>query len=85
MYEHVLNPRKDVRWWQRLWAPLWAIIFDGCRMDRETDVLLKCLEVEAPNGSGTRESAWKEWNTWDTAGESEESLFWHSAGRFIKK
>ena len=84
MYEHILNPRESVRWWQRLWAPLWAILFDGCRMDRETDVILRSLEVESADGT-SKENAWKEWTTWGKAGEIEESLFWHIAGRFVKK
>ena len=84
MYEHVLNPREDARWWQKLWAPFWAILFDGCRMDRETDVILRSLEVESADGAG-KENAWKEWKTWGKTGETEESLFWHIAGRFVKK
>ncbi len=85
MYEHVLNPREDVRRWQRFWAPLWALFFAGCRMDRATDVVLKNMEVECGDGADTKQSAWREWISWGNATESEESLFWHSGGRFVKK
>jgi hypothetical protein len=85
MFEHVLNPREDVQWWQRVWAPIWAVLFDGCRMDRDTDVILKSLELESGNDNNIQENAWKEWKTWGKEGESEECLFWHCSGRFIKK
>jgi hypothetical protein len=85
MFEHVLNPREDVRWWQRVWAPIWAILLDGCRMDRNTDFILQSLELENGVGHGTRESAWREWKTWWREEEHEESLFWHCSGRFVKK
>ncbi|KLO10193.1 hypothetical protein SCHPADRAFT_878376 [Schizopora paradoxa] len=29
-YEHVRNPREDVRWWQDVVAPVWKHAFDGC-------------------------------------------------------
>jgi len=38
-YEHVLSPREDVAWWQRAWAPIWAVLFDGCRLDRGPCIL----------------------------------------------
>ena len=85
VFEHVLNPRKDVRWWQKVWAPIWAILFDGCRMDRDTDVILKSLGLGTGTDSGKKENAWKDWNIWGREGEAEESLFWHFSGRFVKK
>lgn len=84
-YEHVLNPREDVRWWQRFWAPFWCFFFSGCRMDRATDTILKSLEVECGDEANTKESIWREWTSWENPDDNEESLFWHSAGRFIKK
>jgi len=84
VYEHVLNPREDVRWWQKVWAPIWGIVFGGCRMDRDTDIILKSLELEGVGGN-CNENAWSEWKTWEKEGESEECLFWHCTGRFVKK
>jgi len=80
MYEHVLSKRKDVAWWQRFWAPLWAVLFDGCRMDRASDVWVSEMKI----GGEDAKSAWSEWKTWDKEGEDEENLFWHSVGRFVK-
>jgi len=82
VYEHVLSPREDVRWWQKVWAPIWKIVFDGCRMDRDTDVILKSLELEDGN---CNENAWREWKTWLEEEGPEENLFWHCIGSFVKK
>ncbi|KAH7922429.1 hypothetical protein BV22DRAFT_658399 [Leucogyrophana mollusca] len=71
-YEHVLSPRPDVAWWQRLWTPLWLVALDGCRLDRPAH-----LWVEAIGG-------WSEMSLWGKEGEDEENLFWHQAGRFVK-
>ncbi|KAG2363129.1 hypothetical protein BDR07DRAFT_1471408 [Suillus spraguei] len=35
-YEHCLSDRKDVRWWQEFWTPLWTVAFVGCCLDRPT-------------------------------------------------
>ncbi|KJA15227.1 hypothetical protein HYPSUDRAFT_80576 [Hypholoma sublateritium FD-334 SS-4] len=50
MAEHVLSARADVARWQRVWAPLWSVGFDGCRMDRATDVMVAGLRVGASGG-----------------------------------
>lgn len=71
-YEHVLSHRKDVAWWQRLWAPLWAMAFDGCRLDRPTHVWINDA------------TEWKESKVWGKEGEDEENLFYHSIGRYVK-
>ncbi|KAH7914917.1 S-adenosyl-L-methionine-dependent methyltransferase [Hygrophoropsis aurantiaca] len=71
-YEHVLSPRADVAWWQRLWTPLWLLAMDGCRLDRPSH-----LWVQAVGG-------WSEENIWGKEGEDEENLFWHRAGKFVK-
>jgi len=76
MYEHVLSRREDVAWWQRFWAPIWACAFDGCRMDRASDIMVSKI--------GGTESIWKTVDTWGKEGEDQENLFWHSAGRFVK-
>ena len=83
MYEHVLSQRADVAWWQRFWTPLWALFFDGCRLDRPSDIMVS--DVKVANAEGKEESAWREVNTWGKEGEDEENLWFHSAGRFIKR
>ncbi|KAF4622084.1 hypothetical protein D9613_009582 [Agrocybe pediades] len=80
MYEHVLSKREDVAWWQRLWAPIWACAFDGCRMDRASDDIV--ARIREPGG---KESIWQTAETWGKEGEDQENLFWHAAGRFVKK
>lgn len=71
-YEHVLNPRADVAWWQRAWTPVWRRAFGGCCLDRRTDVLLEGLGV------------WESAEVWTPEGEREEELFWHRAGKLVK-
>lgn len=83
IYEHILSHRDDVAWWQRLWTPVWGIFFDGCRLDRPTDLYMKTVEIDCEDG--TKESAWKEWKSWNKEGDDEENLFWHNVGRYVKK
>ena len=78
-FEHVLSSRPDVAWWQRFWAPVWACVFDGCRMDRPTHIWIRDLKV-SDKGS----DVWKEWEAWDKPGEDEESLLCHCVGRYVK-
>jgi Methyltransferase domain len=77
-YEHVLSSRPDVAWWQRFWAPVWACVFDGCRMDRPSHIWIRDLKI------GDGNEVWKEWEAWGKPGEDSESLFCHSVGTFIK-
>ena len=79
-YEHVLSPREDVAWWQRFWAPVWRVPFDGCRLDQPTHLWL----AEAGD-DGKGESLWVLQETWNREGEPEDTLFWHQAGRFVKR
>ena len=72
-YEHVLSPREDVAWWQRLWTPLWSRGFDGCKLDRPSHLWIERMDV------------WAEGKIWGNEGEPEEHLFWHRIGRFVKK
>jgi SAM-dependent methyltransferase len=82
--EHVLSTRPDVAWWQRFWAPLWACAFDGCRMDRPSDVWIHDLKIGG-GGSGYEGSdAWSEWKFYDYPDEDEEDMFVHSLGKFVK-
>lgn len=72
VYEHVLSHRADVAWWQRLWTPLWAYVFDGCHMNR-------------PSLIWAEESGdWEESKVWGFPGQPEENLFWHQIGMFVK-
>ena len=81
--EHVLSPREDVAWWQRAWAPIWAVPFGGCRSDRPTHVWVD--ELTFPEDSGVEMSAWSDRRIWGIEGESEENIFWHQVGKFVKR
>ncbi|KAF8151354.1 S-adenosyl-L-methionine-dependent methyltransferase [Crassisporium funariophilum] len=81
-FEHVLSPRPDVVWWQRFWAPVWVRAFDGCRIDRATDVWVREMGVD---GEGGEEGCWREGEAWGRDGQEEETLFWHSIGRYVKR
>jgi hypothetical protein len=80
-YEHVLSSRPDIAWWQRFWAPIWACVFDGCRMDRPSDIWIRDLKI---GGGDEGNDVWKEWKVWGRPEENEESLFGHSVGKFVK-
>ena len=72
-YEHVLGRRADVAWWQRFWTPVWKYAFDGCCLDRPTDIWLEELD------------AWESKDVWSQEGEPEEHLWWHRGGKLVKK
>ncbi|KAF8881595.1 hypothetical protein BD779DRAFT_1648469 [Infundibulicybe gibba] len=84
-YEHVLNPRSDVAWWQRFWAPIWQLTFDGCRLDRPTHLWVD--EIMVPDGEDGESTAWREKMVCasDNAPEPEEDFFLLQAGRFVKR
>ncbi|KAL1730951.1 S-adenosyl-L-methionine-dependent methyltransferase [Schizophyllum commune] len=103
-YEHVLSHRADVAWWQRFWAPVWRVPFDGCRLDQPTylwiaeagdvDVLRAGAdkrgrergdEGREAGSDGEGGSLWAIQETWGKEGETEDTLFWHQAGRFVKR
>ena len=71
--EHALSPHEDVAWWQRFWAPIWSLGFDGCRMDRPSHLWVERMDV------------WAEGKIWGNEGEPEDRLIWHRIGRFVKK
>jgi len=77
-YEHVLSPRSDVAYWQRVWSPFWSKCFDGCRLDVPTHSIVEA--VTADDGS----EFWKEKRAWSKAGEPEEHLFWHRTGSYTR-
>ena len=90
MYEHVLNHQADVAWWQRFWTPLWSVVFDGCRLDRDTDVWARELKMHAETDGDDHNvapkglSAWREFEMWDVEENEEDSMLWHTVGRFVK-
>jgi len=82
-YEHVLSPREDVAWWQRAWSPIWSIPFDGCRLDRPIHSWVDGMAIAEDNG--VEASAWSERRLWGKEGESDENLWWHQVGKFVKR
>ena len=87
-FEHVLSVRDDVAWWQRFWAPVWACVFDGCRMDRPSDIWIRDLKINGDGGVGGSDdddnATWMEWKIYDYPDEDEENLFCHRLGKFVK-
>ncbi|TRM59778.1 S-adenosyl-L-methionine-dependent methyltransferase [Schizophyllum amplum] len=81
-YEHVLSHRADVAWWQQFWAPIWQIPFDGCRLDRPTHLWISEVRDSKKERTG---SVWAAQNVWGKDGETEDTLFWHRAGNFVKR
>jgi hypothetical protein len=77
--EHVRGDRADAVWWQRVLMPFWTRVFDGCCLDRPTDVWAK--ELVDDNGA----SAWSEGKIWDPTDWDKETLFCLQFGRFVKK
>lgn len=71
-FEHVQNPHPHVARWQRFWSPLWSKAFDGCRLDRPTHVWVQEI------------GGWEKEEVWGQDGESEDLLFLHRSGRFVK-
>ncbi|GLB42905.1 putative methyltransferase domain containing protein [Lyophyllum shimeji] len=78
-YEHVLSRRADVAWWQKFWSPIWSLAFDGCKMDRPTDLWIEEMTDDH------NQSIWSERKMWGKAGEPEENLFHHATGRMVKR
>ncbi|KAH9840641.1 S-adenosyl-L-methionine-dependent methyltransferase [Rhodofomes roseus] len=71
-YEHVLSPRSDVGWWQHFWTPVWKYAMDGCCLDRPTHEWIKQMDV------------WSKGELWGLPDESEEHIWWHRVGKFVK-
>ena len=84
-FEHVLNSQPDVAWWQHFWTPLWALVFDGCRMNRPSDVWIRDLKIGGGDGNSSDErSAWTEWKIYDNPEQVEDDIFCHKLGKFVK-
>lgn len=72
-YEHVKSPLPEVVRWQNFWTPLWRQLFDGCALNRPTELYVRQAGV------------WSLEDEWFKEGEDVESLFWHKVGRFVKR
>lgn len=71
-FEHVQNPKPDVAWWQTFWSSLWAMAFDGCKLDRPTHMWIQQL------------GGWAKQELTGLDDEDEEHLFWHRVGKLVK-
>jgi hypothetical protein len=78
-YEHVQSPISDVAFWQRMWTPIWRRLFDGCRLDVPTHLIID----EMMDSDGEKEF-WGEKRVWRKEGESETSLFTHRVGCYTR-
>ncbi|KAF7362363.1 Methyltransferase-like protein 7B [Mycena venus] len=81
-HEHIRRDRADAAWWQEILTPMWKRVFDGCCLDRPTDVWVK----ELTDDSGA--TVWSEGVIWDpNEGKDidQDDLFWLQVGRFVKK
>ncbi|KAH0835647.1 hypothetical protein J3R83DRAFT_9398 [Lanmaoa asiatica] len=70
--EHVRNPLPHIARWQTFWSPLWALAFDGCKLDRPTH-----LWIQQVGGWASEEMR-------GVDNEDKEHLFWHRVGKFVK-
>lgn len=78
--EHVRRDRADAAWWQKVLTPAWKRVFDGCCLDRPTDVWVKELVDD------NEATPWSEGKIWDpTDWNDSDSLFWLQFGWFVKK
>ncbi|KAK7457125.1 hypothetical protein VKT23_010425 [Stygiomarasmius scandens] len=80
--EHVLSGKKDVAWWQRFWSPIWEVFFAGCRLDRPTHLWIE--RMKDSDGQGNVVGMWSEGEMNPVYEDSEEQLFGHTTGRFVK-
>jgi len=74
-YEHLLSPVRDVQIWQKVLGPIWACLWDGCSLDRRTDLWID------------NAATWSVQEMVDlTTNEPppEESFFFRKAGKYIK-
>ena len=71
-FEHVQNPQPHIAWWQTFWSPLWALAFDGCRLDRPTHTWIQQV------------GGWVSDEVTGVDGEDGEHLLWHRVGKLVK-
>ncbi|KAJ6497521.1 hypothetical protein C8R45DRAFT_865355 [Mycena sanguinolenta] len=78
--EHVRRDSADAAWWQTALTPVWKRVFDGCCLDRPTDIWVKDLKDD--EGA----TPWSEENIWDPKDRNDQdTLFWVEVGQFVKK
>ena len=58
-------------------------VFDGCRMDRPSDIWIRDLKIGGGGGDEGSDT-WMEWKIYDFPNEDEENLFCHRSGKFVK-
>jgi len=79
IFEHVRSRRSDVAWWQTVLSPIWSLFFDGCKLNRPTDIWISEMKREDES------SIWREASIWSYGDEPEEdNMLYHQLGRFVK-
>ncbi|KAF9261146.1 hypothetical protein L218DRAFT_906063 [Marasmius fiardii PR-910] len=81
--EHVRHPEDGVAWWQKFYTPVWSIFFDGCRLDQPTDKWIE--DMKDFDNYGREICIWSEGKSWPDLSNTEDSIIWHVAGRFVKR
>ena len=72
-YEHVDSPIPVVHMAQRILSPIWAVCFDGCALGLPSHEWIR------------RADDWAVGDTWGKEGESQDNMWFHKAGRFVRK
>ncbi|QRW10782.1 methyltransferase domain protein [Ceratobasidium sp. AG-Ba] len=71
--EHVKSPFWKVQLWQRVFSPIWGVVYDGCRLGQDT---VSMLLAAGP------------WSTTEVEGlpgeEAKGNMLYHKMGRFVK-
>ncbi|KAK7062669.1 hypothetical protein VNI00_000157 [Paramarasmius palmivorus] len=83
LYEHVRSPREDVTTWQRVYGPIWRIMFEGCRLGQPSDKWI--ADMKDLDEDGKEVCIWSEGKCWGDPSASEIALIWHIAGSFLKR
>ncbi|KLO10194.1 hypothetical protein SCHPADRAFT_943022 [Schizopora paradoxa] len=84
-FEHVRNPRADIAFWQDVVTPVWRYFFDGCVVGVDGVGVVRAAGRTTEGDDETNEDGWATMEVWGKEGEEEDSLFWHQAGRCVKK
>ncbi|KAI9349162.1 S-adenosyl-L-methionine-dependent methyltransferase [Obelidium mucronatum] len=71
VYEHVKSKIKEAESWQRFWEPIWALLFDCCKLTVDSLEIISSLD-------------WKEKTASIMEGDDPMDLFVHEHGIFIK-
>ncbi|KAG8680512.1 hypothetical protein FRC09_018178 [Ceratobasidium sp. 395] len=71
--EHIVNPIRKVQLWQRIFSPIWGLVFDGCRLGQDTVGILLSA------------GPWLATEIEDLPGEeAKNNTLYHKMGRFVK-